>query len=105
MGLWVVAGSWSSDQLTDGHIPHHMLAALGFTARDASALVTAGLWRTDSDGWHFHDWQAMNPSRADVEAKRGAEAEKKRRWREKVRRDTETGQFQTPKLRAIGDEE
>lgn len=82
MGLWVIAGSWSSDQLTDGHIPHHMLAALGFTTRDASALVTAGLWRTDSDGWHFHDWQTMNPTRANVEARRAEDRERKAQARE-----------------------
>ena len=28
MGLWVLAGSWCSDQLTDGVIPRDLLAAL-----------------------------------------------------------------------------
>lgn len=94
MGLWVAAGSWSSDQLTDGHIPKHMLPSLGKPA-EARALVDAGLWNIDpdDDGWRFHDWQDQNPTRSEVRAAREAENERKRKWREKAQRDRETGQF------------
>jgi hypothetical protein len=81
MGLWVVAGAWCSDQLTDGHVPRDMLTALGGRTADARALVTAGLWTEDGDGWTFHDWLTMNPSRSDVEAKRDQERERKSEWR------------------------
>lgn len=101
MGLWVIAGSWAADQLTDGVIPHHMVAALGFTGRDATALVAAGLWLTDPEGWRFHDWHQMNPSRSEVMAKRNAETERKRKWRERAQRDAATGQFASPSLKAV----
>lgn len=70
MGLWVVAGSWCGDQLTDGLVPRDMLTALGGKPADAKALVDAGLWETDAQGWRFHDWGGQNPSRDDVEAQR-----------------------------------
>ena len=70
MGLWVVAGSWCGDQLTDGHVPRDMLAALGGKTVDAKALVDAGLWETTPTGWQFHDWQGRNPTRDDVETQR-----------------------------------
>lgn len=89
MGLWVIAGSWSADQLTDGHVPRHMVAALGFTTRDASALVTAGLWRIEGDGWRFHDWQAMNPTRQQVEDQRAANAVKLADWRARKKAEKE----------------
>ena len=76
MGLWVVAGSWSADQLTDGFIPTDMLAALGGRPADAQKLVAAGLWEKTDGGWQFHDWAVHQPSRATVTAQRAA-------WRER----------------------
>jgi len=35
MGLWVIAGSWCAQQLTNGVVPTHMLALLGGSAKDA----------------------------------------------------------------------
>lgn len=67
MGLWVRAGAWSSDQLTDGHIPAAMLPAFGARKADAERLVTAGLWSQEDDGYQFHEWLDRNPSRAEVE--------------------------------------
>lgn len=89
MGLWVTAGSWSSDQLTDGHIPAHMLAVLGGRPADAKALVDAELWVPTGDGWRFHDWQAMNPSRRQVEEQRTKNAEKLAKWRRQKREERE----------------
>lgn len=89
MGLWVAAGSWSSDQLTDGHIPSHMLAVLGGRPSDARALVDAELWTPVEDGWLFHDWQAMNPSRTQVNERRAKNAEKLANWRKQKREEEE----------------
>ncbi len=82
MGAWVIAGSWSSDHLTDGHVPAHMLDALGIRKADADALVKAGLWHVDGDGWRFHDWQALNPSRSAVEQRRAEDRQRKAEARE-----------------------
>ena len=89
MGLWVAAGSWASDQLTDGFIPQHMLAALGARPADAKALVSAGLWIECDDGWRFHDWTEMNPTRKTVQDQRARNAEKLARWRETKRKEEE----------------
>lgn len=89
--LWVTAGSWSSDQLTDGHVPRSVLPMLNGTARDAKDLVAAGLWTEDGDGWRFHDWHERNPSRESVEEQRAKGAERIRQWREKKARKNDGG--------------
>ena len=102
MGLWVLAGSWSSDQLTDGFIPRELLATFGAEPADADSLVSAELWHEVAGGWQFNDWLAMNPSRAEVRQRRDATAARQQRWREKARRDRESGQF-APGLRVVDD--
>lgn len=84
MGLWVRAGSWSSQQLQDGFVPDAMVATLG-NASQARALVTAGLWTRVDGGYHFHDWDHRNPLRTAVEQDRAAAAERQRRARERAR--------------------
>lgn len=99
MGLWVLCGSWSADQLTDGFVPDYIALRLDPKARSKAArLVSAGLWNVaekgDDRGWSFHDWADMQPTRADVESKREREREKKRKWREKAGRGGD-GRFTT----------
>ena len=55
-GLWVRAGSWSMQQLTDGFIPDHVLPTLG-TKAEAKRLVDAGLWERAVTGYVFHEWE------------------------------------------------
>ena len=93
MGLWVRAGSWSSQQLSDGFVPGPMVLALGGGTADADALVTAGLWETAPDGFLFHDWAEYQPTREQVLAERAAAAERKRKSREhrtESQRDTQS---------------
>jgi hypothetical protein len=80
MGVWVLAGSWAADNLTDGFIPTTVLPRWG-TRADANKLVTAGLWHTDEQdgekGWRFHQWNeaGRQPTRAEKLAERAARAE------------------------------
>lgn len=78
MGVWVLAGSWASDNETDGFIPEDVLSRWG-TPSDARRLIDAGLWREAShrgeQGWRFHDWSRFQPSAAVIAAKRAKEAE------------------------------
>ena len=77
MGLWVVAGSWCADQLTDGFIPDYMARRLDpdFEVH-AAALVAAKLWipgeKDDETGWWFHQWseEGRQPTAESVNAKR-----------------------------------
>ncbi len=78
MGVWVLAGSWSMDNETDGFIPDEVLTRWGTTA-DARRLVSAGLWDHETfqgeEGHRFHDWTRFQPSAAGTAAKRAAEHE------------------------------
>lgn len=94
MGLWVRAGSWSMQQLTDGFIPRHIAESLG-TKTEIKRLVTARLWEEKDDGYLFHQWceAGRQPSRIQVEADRHAARERQRRAREaaKFKRDSRDG--------------
>lgn len=86
MGLWVRAGSWCADNLTDGHVPDGMLRQLG-TRPQAEALVKAGLWVKTADGYRFHSWREYQPTSKEAKtAKRKMSGSGKlgnhRRWHE-----------------------
>jgi len=85
MGLWVRAGAWSMQTLSDGFIPTQVARQLG-TKHEADRLVFAGLWVEKDDGYLFHEWDQRQPSRAKVFTTREANAEKLRKWREKNRK-------------------
>lgn len=76
MGLWVRAGAWASQQLTDGFIPRQVVPMLGNTSQ-AKKLVAAGLWAQEDGGYRFHDWQNYQPSAAEVAADRREKHEAK----------------------------
>ncbi len=83
LALWVVAGSWSSDNTTDGVIPDHQLPWLFPVGADelARKLVAARLWKRVRGGYEFHEWlfdsdgTKRNPSREEVENERRKKAE------------------------------
>lgn len=77
MGLWVRAGSWAAQQLTDGFIPDSIAGVLG-TEPQVAKLVKAGLWHEVSGGFQFHSWEERQPKREQIEAERAAIAERKR---------------------------
>jgi hypothetical protein len=90
MGVWVLAGSWSMDNDTDGFIPNDVIGRWG-TKADAASLVAVGLWVTarhkGEEGWRFHDWSRFQPSAAVTAARKAAEAEagirgNHKRWHE-----------------------
>lgn len=75
IGLWLRAGGWCAQQMTEGFIPTGMLAPLGGTPSTARKLVGAGLWDVAEGGWRFHDWHTYQPTRAEVEGRRKQRAE------------------------------
>lgn len=82
MGLWVLAGSWAADHLTDGWVPDYAAVRLSAHAeQDAERLVAAGLWvpgeHEGDKGWWFHDWaENGQPTRVAVMAERQYNARK-----------------------------
>lgn len=88
MGLWVVAGSWSSQQLTEGFIPDWFVESWPRGKQYAANLVRAQLWFESNSGpergYRFHDWTQCNPTAEQVKTERAAGAERQRRAREKA---------------------
>ena len=78
MGVWVLAGSWSADNLMDGFVPTSVLSRWG-TKADAARLVEVGLWhpfvKDGEPGWIFHEWETYQPPRAQKLAERALRAE------------------------------
>lgn len=76
MGLWVRAGSWCAQTLTDGFVPEHMVPALADgDAGLAGRLVEAGLWRRVKGGFAFHEWTDRQPTRQSIEDRRAMRAD------------------------------
>lgn len=86
VGLWVRAGAWSMQQLSDGFIPTQVVHTIG-TRSQARRLVDVGLWIAKDDGYQFHEWEQRQPSRVQVHADREAAAERQRKAREKRRNE------------------
>jgi len=84
MGMWVRAGSWCAQQLTDGFIPADVALTIG-TPAQASRLVRVGLWHEVENGFRFHEWtqEGRQPSRDEVMDRRRADQARKREARKK----------------------
>lgn len=87
MGLWVRAGSWCAQHLTDGFIPASIAATLG-TPAQISRLVKVGLWEVTESGFCFHQWgqEGRQPSREEVLSRREQERLRKKNARESKRK-------------------
>jgi hypothetical protein len=85
IGLWVLAGSWCSANLTDGLIQDHVIGRLvpGDAVPLAKQLTTSGLWKRVRGGYRFHDWSEYNPTSEAVRAEREAARDRMRRARAK----------------------
>lgn len=80
LGLWLLAGTWSAQQLTDGWVPNDVVRQFG-SARLAQKLVDVGLWDKEAGGYQFHDWADYQPSRLRVLAQRQADRNRKQNGR------------------------
>jgi len=85
LGLWVRAGAWCGANLTDGALPRHMIGTFGAQARDAKKLCKVGLWVETTDGYQFHEWGLMQPTKVEVEAERAANRARQKEWRDRKR--------------------
>lgn len=96
LGLWVVAGSWSSANLTEGFVPDYALPRLvPDSAELAKELVASGLWTRTRGGYLFHDFLDYNPTAEEEKAKSKARAEAGRRGglaRARARKDKANAQ-------------
>lgn len=82
VALWVRAGSWSCQQLTDGIVPSYTLPMFGSDEAHAVELVGVGYWYRHDGGYEFHDWAEYQEASEAVKDRRKKNAEKMRKWRE-----------------------
>jgi hypothetical protein len=77
-GVWLLAGTWSADKMTDGFVPYAVLDLWEFDTTVIEELVKCGLWDHDDDkqGIWFHDWSDYQPMREQLEAKSAARHER-----------------------------
>ena len=80
--LWVRAGSYSCQHLTDGFVPRSALRLVG-TESAAVELTSVGLWLDADNGWQFHDWDEYQETSEAVKQRRDAQRERQRRARAK----------------------
>lgn len=85
MGLWVRAGSWCSQQLTDGFVPREMAEVMGSPAQ-IRRLVSAVLWAEVEGGFQFHEWgvEGRQPTRVEVKNRQEKERKRKQKYRESL---------------------
>lgn len=94
VGLWMRAGAYAAQHLTEGAVPG-VVAQLYGTAPQARKLVASGLWHAAGHDctrcpqpvegdYVMHDFLVYNPTKIATEAKRGAAADRQKRAREKA---------------------
>lgn len=81
--LWVRAGAYSCQHLTDGVIARPVLRLVGVESA-AAELVDAGLWTEHPDGWIFHDWDDYQETRDAVRKRRDDWRDRQKRSRERA---------------------
>jgi hypothetical protein len=90
VGLWTLAGTWSSDNLTDGFVPSTVVATWDPSGFSVKRLKDADLWVDATvdgeEGVQFLNWAKWQPTKEDVEKKRAGQRERTRRFREKTGR-------------------
>lgn len=83
IGLHVFAIAHAADHSLDGHVAtefvEDQLPDEVEREEAVKALLDAGLWERNGNGFIVHDFLAYNPSRADLTARREADKERKRR--------------------------
>lgn len=94
VGLWLRCGAYAARHLTDGMIPGEVARLYG-TATQIKKLVVVGLWHEHGHAcddpkcqqpqpgdYYMHGYlNGANKPRAEVEARRRKDAEKKQNWR------------------------
>lgn len=86
LGLHLLAISYCAGHLTDGLVHSEFVEEKIPAVRErdtvTGALCDAGLWTPQAEGFQINDWLEYNPSRADVIARRTADADRKRSARD-----------------------
>lgn len=86
-GVWLLCGTYAARYSTDGFVSTTIVRQHDPRERMAARLVDVGLWLPDKQdgqtGYSFHEWSERQPSAAETTARRHANAERQRRFRER----------------------
>lgn len=89
VGLWTVAGSHCRAYKSDGFVPAWYVAGWPRGKQIAARLVSAGLWKRDTEGgeegYRFHDWHHVHDPADEIERQREMGRERQRKRRAKAR--------------------
>ncbi len=94
VALWVRAGAYSCQHLTDGVIHEPVLRLLGSDAA-AVELQEAGLWLRTGGGYEFHDWDEYQETSETVKKRRNDARDRQRRAREAREKKREQSQSES----------
>lgn len=84
VALWTLAGSWvSRHTIQEGVVPRARVRLFGLHRKSAGELVRVGLWHEVEQGYIFHDWTDINPSREAVINRREKTAKRVKAHRQK----------------------
>lgn len=81
IGFYAVGLMWTNKHLTDGVLSLAVVKGFPHVTDPlsvADALVKAGLWDKNGNGFHIHDFSDFNPSAAAVKRKRKEDRVRKR---------------------------
>jgi hypothetical protein len=84
LSLYVVGLMYANRHLTDGHLDTEVVRRFPHVAQPisvADALVKAGLWEKNGHGYQIHDFGDLNPTAAEVKARRRKEKLRKHHLR------------------------
>ena len=81
VGLWVRCATYSAEYGRDGHIPLDLARDFG-KPTEIRSLIESRLWVPNGDGYLIRDYLEYNPTADQERARKAADAEKHRRWRE-----------------------
>jgi len=83
LGLWMITNNYCTRRLTDGFVPHRVVADAGIVDSEkvAAIFVQVGVYELAPGGFLFHDWKDYNPTKEKITKRREWEAKRKDRQR------------------------
>ena len=82
LAMFTVGLMWSNKHLTDGHLPQSVVKSWNHTTDPdaliiAEALVAAGLWEPNGDGYVIHDFRDYNSDARTIKARQKRDRQRK----------------------------
>lgn len=79
LGTYALGLLYANKHLTDGFLSRAAMQELRVSTTTARIMVAVGLWSVVKGGYKVHDFHDHNPKASDVQAKRKADRERKRK--------------------------